>query len=122
VLVRRLSLAASLGAAIAALAVTGGAGTLAPHAAAAIAPNTQIHGGPAGTTSSRTARFHVVATSAVRVQCKLNRGSWYRCLRSSSGYVTLRNLRSRTHTFYARGVDRAGRVDPTPARRTWRVR
>ena len=95
---------------------------LVPASAALAAPATMIHGGPTGTTRARTATFHVMATGAVRIQCKLNAGRWYRCVDRSSGYVTLRRLRVRTHTFRARGVARNGAVDRTPAVRTWRVR
>ena len=100
------------------------AGAAAPtEASGAIvaAPHTVIHSGPTGTTRARTARFHVVSHGGVRVQCKLDRGAWRLCLRRSSGYVTLRNLRRGAHTFYARGVSRGGAVG-APARRSWRVR
>ena len=99
----------------------GGAGVV--DEAAAALPDTAIHGGPTGTTTSRRASFHLLGTGgAVRIQCKLDRGSWYVCARTSSKSIVLRNLRRGWHTFYARAVNRAGRVDPTPAKRTWRIR
>jgi hypothetical protein len=85
-------------------------------------PNTMIHGGPSGTTSSRTARFHLMSTKPGRIQCKLNRGAWRVCVRSSSGSVVFRSLRRGAHTLYARGIDRSGARDRTPAKRAWRVR
>jgi large repetitive protein len=98
-----------------------GAGAFAGTASAL--PNTMIHGGPSGTTSARTASFHLMGVNgAVRIQCKLNRGAWFVCVRTASGQKTFRNLARRSHTLLVRGVDRRGRVDPTPARRTWRVR
>ena len=96
---------------------------VAPGRADAAILNTAIHGGPTGTTTSRTASFHVQGSGgAVRIQCKLNRNAWYVCARSSSKLVVLRNLSRRSHTFYARAVNRYGKVDRTPATRTWRVR
>lgn len=101
----------------------GGAGVLAPEAKAAAALNTYIHAGPRGTTRARRASFHLLGTGgAVRIQCKLNRGRWYTCVRGNSRYVTLRNLRRGYQTFYARSVSRSGKVDRTPAVRRWRVR
>ncbi len=117
--------APALLAAVGALAgsVAPGSGLAAADATAAAAPNTYIHGGPSSTTRSRSASFHLLATGrAVRIQCKLDRGRWYVCARSASRYVTLRNLRRGSHTFYARAVNRSGQVDRTPAKRTWRVR
>jgi hypothetical protein len=118
------TLVASVGVALAAAAAAiapGGSG-IAPERASAAVLNTAIHGGPSGTTTSRRASFHVQGSGgAVRIQCKLNRGAWYVCARSRSGTVTLRNLRKRSHTFYARAVNRAGKVDRTPAKRTWLV-
>ena len=89
----------------------------------AAAPNTMIDGGPSGTTSARSASFHLMGTNgAVRIQCKLNRGAWFTCVSRSSGNKTFRGLARRQHTLLVRGVNRRGQVDPTPARRTWRVR
>jgi hypothetical protein len=83
-------------------------------------PNTTIHG-PYGVGASR-ASFHLIATGgAVRVQCKRDRGRWYVCLGRASGQITLRRLSRGRHTLYARGVNAAGRVDPTPARRSFRI-
>jgi hypothetical protein len=95
--------------------------------ASAVRPNTQIHGGPTGTVTSRTARFHLVALKngqlcrACRIQCRLNAGSWALCVNGNQGYKTYRNLARRSHTFRARAIDSANQVDLTPAVRTWRV-
>jgi hypothetical protein len=108
------------------LVLTLGAAALAfvvADASAAALPNTAIHGGPTGTTTSRTASFHLLGTGgAVRIQCKLDRRAWYVCARTSSKSIVLRSLSRGSHTFLARAVNRAGKVDPTPARRTWRIR
>jgi hypothetical protein len=82
-------------------------------------PNTMIHGGPRGTTRSRTASFHLMATEAgSKFRCKLDRGAWRPC----GERKTLRRLKRGWHTFLARAVDAAGNVDPTPAKRRWRIR
>ena len=92
-------------------------------ASAAIAPpNTMIHGGPYGTTSARTARFHLMSTQRGRILCKLDRRAWRVCVRSSAGPVTFTRLSRGQHTLLARAVNRSGQRDATPARRTWRVR
>ena len=115
------SLCVAVAAAVAAVAPSGCG--IAPERANAAVLNTAIHGGPSGTVRSRTARFHVQGSGgARRIQCKLNGGRWYVCVRASGGSVTLRNLARRSHTFYARAVNRSGKVDRTPAKRTWRVR
>ena len=83
------------------------------------APNTMIHGGPGSVTRSRTASFHLMSTEPrSRFQCKLDAAPWRPCRANK----TLRNLRRGLHTFRARAIDAAGNVDPTPARRTWRIR
>lgn len=85
-------------------------------------PNTQIHGGPSGTVSSRTARFHLYSTKPGRIRCKLNAKPWRVCVRARQGYVTFTNLkRGKRHTLRAQAVDRQGRKDPTPAVRRWTV-
>jgi hypothetical protein len=121
----RLLVASSLaGIAAFAASIAPGSGLgLGTAEAAAARPNTQMHLGPRGTVRSHTASFHLLGLNgAVRIQCRLDRGRWYVCARSSSKYVTLRNLRSGSHTFRARAVNRAGQVDLTPAIRTWRIR
>ena len=85
-------------------------------------PNTQIHGGPTGTVTSRTATFHLYSTKPGRIRCKLNAKPWRVCVNARQGYVTFRDLkRGKTHTLRAQAVDRQGRRDPTPAVRRWTV-
>ena len=95
---------------------------LAASAWAATRQNTVIHYGPVGTVSSHRATFHVASSKAGYVQCRRDARAWYKCTSAASGFVTLRNLRCGYHTFRARGVDRGGRKDLTPAIRTWRIR
>jgi hypothetical protein len=95
---------------------------LATAAWAATRPNTVIHYGPVGTVSSHRATFHVASSKPGYVQCRLGSHAWYKCTSTAQGFVTLRNLKCGSHTFRARGVDRGGRKDLTPAVRTWRVR
>ena len=106
---------AALGVAV--LALSGGA-----QSRSASPPNTQIHGGPSGTVSSRRAEFHLYSTKPGKIRCKLNANAWRVCIRARQGYVTFTNLRrGRTHTLRAQAVDRQGRRDPTPAVRRWTV-
>jgi hypothetical protein len=82
-------------------------------------PNTFIHGGPGRVTRSRTASFHLASTEAgSRFQCKLDARPWRAC----RARLTLRRLARGVHTLRVRAIDRAGNVDRTPARRTWRIR
>ena len=112
---RRRLLASFLGFALVAL-------IFATAAWAATRPNTVIHYGPVGTVTRHTATFHVASSKPGYVQCKRDARVWYKCTSTASGFVTLRNLSCGYHTFRARGVDRAGRKDLTPAIRTWRIR
>ena len=83
------------------------------------APNTRLLGGPAGRTRARTASFRFASTEAVATfRCRLDRGRWSTC-RSPKRY---RGLGSGRHVFRVRATDGAGNVDPTPARREWRIR
>ncbi len=89
---------------------------------AATRPNTAIHYGPVGTVNSHSATFHVASSKPGYVQCKRDARAWYRCVNAASGFVKYTGLRCGSHTFRARGVDRGGRKDLTPAVRTWRIR
>ena len=89
-------------------------------------PNTVFHVTPPRTTRSRTAYFHWGASEASRFRCKFDRGLWRKC-RLSDPYVTLmgktyRRLSRGYHAFRVRAIDKAGNVDPTPARWVWRIR
>jgi DNA-binding beta-propeller fold protein YncE len=81
-------------------------------------PETVIEKGPKRRTARRTARFRFRASEpGVRFQCKLDRRRWKPC----SSPRTLRRLRVGRHRFSIRAIDAAGNVDPTPAKRRWRV-
>ncbi|HEX7058389.1 MAG TPA: hypothetical protein VF176_00875 [Solirubrobacterales bacterium] len=82
------------------------------------APQSKINSGPSGSTESRKATFRFRSSeSGSTFQCKLDRKPWQGC-RSPKTY---RNLKAGKHTFKVRARDSAGNVDPTPAKRTWRV-
>lgn len=82
------------------------------------APGTKIKSGPSGTIGSRNATFRFASTEAgSSFQCKLDGKPWRSC-KSPKAY---KNLREGKHTFRVKARDAAGNVDPTPARRTWRV-
>ncbi|HEU4600011.1 MAG TPA: hypothetical protein VFS26_09695, partial [Solirubrobacterales bacterium] len=81
-------------------------------------PNTKIKSGPSGTTNREKATFRFSSTEAgATFQCKLDRKPW----RSCKSPKTYRNLKEGKHTFKVKAKDAAGNVDPTPAKRTWRV-
>jgi hypothetical protein len=81
------------------------------------APNTRITSGPKPRTVRRGASFRFRATEARSTfQCKLDRTSWQRC-KSPKTYKVVKRGR---HTFQVRAMDRAGNIDPTPARKRWR--
>ena len=82
-------------------------------------PNTFIHGRPASPTRARRASFHLASTEpGSRFQCRIDRGRWRACAQRK----TYRRLKPGWHTFRARAIDKAGNVDPTPARKRWRIR
>ncbi len=82
-------------------------------------PNTSLKSGPKGTKTARTARFTFAATEAgSRFQCKLDKKPWASC----KSPKTYKKLKAGKHTFQVRAIDKAGNVDATPAKRTWRIR
>jgi Protein of unknown function (DUF3152) len=82
------------------------------------APQTRIVRGPRGRQTARAATFRFRSSEAGSTfQCRLDRGPWRGC-RSPRTY---RGLELRTHRFQVRGRDRAGNLDPSPARRQWLV-
>jgi hypothetical protein len=82
-------------------------------------PQTRILARPARVSASRVATFRFSSDEAsTTFACRLDRGRWNTC-RSPKTY---RRLRPGAHTFRVRARDRAGNVDATPARYTWRVR
>jgi hypothetical protein len=82
-------------------------------------PNTRMKSGPSGTKTARTARFTFSSTEVgSRFQCKLDKKSWAAC-KSPKSYKT---LKKGAHTFQVRAIDKAGNIDATPAKRSWRIR
>jgi len=80
-------------------------------------PNTAITAGPRRVKTSRKATFRFVSSiPGSRFQCKLDRRPWRRCA-SPKHYTGL----ARFHVFRVRATV-FGRVDPTPARRSWTIR
>ena len=82
------------------------------------APQTTIVAGPRRRTRERRAKLRWRASEPVeRFECKLDRGRFASC--ESPHRIRVRPGR---HRFRVRAVDLAGNVDPTPAKRRWRVR
>jgi hypothetical protein len=50
-------------------------------------------------------------------KCRLDGGAFTTC---SSG-KTYRNLKKGSHTFQVRATDKFGNVDPTPAKKAWKI-
>lgn len=83
-----------------------------------VAPQTTISSGPSGKTGAEKATFRFRSSEAGSTfQCKLDAKPWSSC-RSPKAY---RNLKDGRHIFKVRARDAAGNVDPTPAKRSWRV-
>jgi len=81
-------------------------------------PETTIVKGPKGRVDATSARFRFASSEeGSRFECKLD-GKPFRGCGSPRKY---RNLRPGRHVFRVRAIDAAGNVDPTPARRRWRV-
>lgn len=89
-----------------------------PASPVAAALQTKISSGPKGRVATRKAtfRFHS-SESGSTFQCRLDRKAWQPC-RSPKSY---RGLKEGKHTFRVRARNGAGAVDPTPAKRSWRV-
>jgi hypothetical protein len=82
-------------------------------------PRTRIQARPARVGASSVATFRFSSDEArSSFGCRLDGGPWKPC-RSPKTY---RRVRPGAHTFRVRARDRAGNVDATPARYTWRVR
>lgn len=81
-------------------------------------PNTKITSGPKGTTHKHKATFRFTSTEpGSTFQCKLNGKKWANC----KSPRTYGNLKDGKHVFKVKATDAAGNVDPTPAKRIWRV-
>jgi CSLREA domain-containing protein len=82
------------------------------------APETTIIKGPKARTHSRTARFKFTSSEAgSNYRCKLDRKPFRPC-RPGKRY---KGLKPGKHVFKVKAIDLAGNVDPTPAKRTFRV-
>src|SRR6266511_2194548 len=83
------------------------------------APNTKLTGGPPPVTTKHTATFKFKSTErGSSFKCKLDRQRFKRC-RSPKTY---KHLKRGKHAFKVEAIDRAGNVDRTPAKRSWRIR
>jgi MYXO-CTERM domain-containing protein len=81
-------------------------------------PDTSIVSGPEGTVRDTSATFDFESTEAgVTYECSLDGAPFVAC----SDPVTFTGLAEGEHTLRVRARDTAGRVDPTPASRTWTV-
>ncbi len=82
-------------------------------------PNTTLTKKPAARTTARTASFGFRSSeSGSTFQCKLDKGAWKAC----KSPKTYRGLKVGRHTVQIRAKDKAGNVDPSPAKRTWTIR
>jgi len=82
-----------------------------------VAPNTSITAGPRSVTATGRATFRFVSSiPGSTFQCKLDQRSWGRC--GSPKLYT--GLSRGFHTFRVRAAV-FGRVDPTPAHRSWTI-
>ncbi len=83
-----------------------------------VSPQTWIVKAPARTIRTHTAHFAFQADEpGSRFQCSLDAGAFRPC-RSPKAYA---GLRPGSHVFEVRAVDRAGDVDPSPARKRFAV-
>ncbi|HVD40185.1 MAG TPA: CSLREA domain-containing protein [Solirubrobacterales bacterium] len=81
-------------------------------------PDTKILKGPPKKTHKRTVKFKFASTEAGSTfQCKLDRKPFKPCA-SPKKY---KKLKPGKHVFKVRAIDKAGNVDPTPAKRSFKV-
>jgi hypothetical protein len=82
------------------------------------APDTKITKGPKGKIDSHRAKFKFKSEPAgAKFECKLDRKPFKPC----KSPKTYRNLSAGKHRFRVRAVTAGGTVDPTPAKRSFRV-
>lgn len=82
------------------------------------APQTEILKGPKGKVAKSTVRFKFRSSEkGSSFRCKLDRGP-YRVCKSPKRY---KNLKPGKHVFKVRAVDRAGNIDPTAAKRKFKI-
>lgn len=89
------------------------------------APATTIDTGPTSPSSSHSATFTFSTVdesgdSQDSISCRLDSGAWTTCANAMSGSTRL-TVGDGVHVFYARGVDRYGNTDQTPAEWQWVV-
>jgi hypothetical protein len=81
-------------------------------------PETAIHSGPSGATTSSSATFGFSSSeSGSSFQCRIDGGEWGQC----SSPKVYADLQLGGHTFEVRAIDGAANVDASPAKRTWSV-
>ncbi|HEX7293326.1 MAG TPA: right-handed parallel beta-helix repeat-containing protein [Solirubrobacterales bacterium] len=81
-------------------------------------PQTRIRKGPKRKSESTTAKFKFTSSEkGSSFQCKLDKRPWRRC----KSPKTYKGLKPGKHVFRARAIDKAGNVDPTPAKRKFEV-
>jgi hypothetical protein len=81
-------------------------------------PETTIHSGPSGATTSTSGTLTFTASEAgSSFQCRLDGGEWSQC----SSPKVYADLSLGAHTFEVRAIDAAANVDASPARRTWSI-
>ena len=77
-------------------------------------PETAVENGPPHVSHKDTATFTVSSEASATFECRLDDHGWGEC-----GQVS--GLSDGKHVMRARAKDRAGNVDPTPARWSWRI-
>ena len=81
-------------------------------------PETKIKNGPKKRTESRKARFTFNSDEpGSTFECRLDRRPFKPC----SSPRKLKRLKPKKHKFLVRATDRVGNVDPSPAKKRWRV-
>ena len=87
-------------------------------------PQTMITGGPPGSTESRRAKLrfkgsdNATPAGSLAFQCKLDKKAYKPC----TSPATFRDLKVGRHKLLVRAVDGAGNVDPSPAKRSWKIK
>ncbi|MEO8290589.1 MAG: hypothetical protein ABI649_06295 [Gaiellaceae bacterium] len=79
-----------------------------------IPPDTKIESGPPDLSHEATAAFSLSSEPGATFECRLDGGDWKGCSAVSG-------LKDGRHAFRARAKDKAGNVDPTPARWSWEI-
>ncbi len=82
-------------------------------------PDTTIASGPPAKTRRTSATFTFTSTEAgSSFKCKLDTVRWKDC---STGTVSYARLSRGAHTFAVKATDPMGKVDATPAKRSWKI-